>query len=194
LCYNHVVKYFNWNDEKNEQLKTERSVSFEDVILSIGKGGLLDIVEHPNPERYAGQRMFIVNINNYAFLVPFVEAQQEIFLKTIIPSRKATRQYLRSGKKMKKGELEKDEERLLTSYEDGEWHSVDSLAEQKSDYRKAARAMARKDRRVNIRISSKDLEDIQRRAFEDGLPYQTLISSVLHKFATGRLVERRTDS
>jgi hypothetical protein len=59
----------------------------------------LDIIEHPNQEKYKGQRIFIVNINNYACLVPFVESEREIFLKTIIPSRKATKKYLRGQDK-----------------------------------------------------------------------------------------------
>jgi uncharacterized DUF497 family protein len=89
------MKYFSWNNEKNERLKAERNISFEEVVFYIERGQLLDIVEHPNQEKYAGQRMFIVNINDYAYLVPFVEAEGEVFLKTIIPSRKATSNYLR---------------------------------------------------------------------------------------------------
>jgi uncharacterized DUF497 family protein len=89
------VKYFSWNNDKNEQVKRERGVSFEEVVFYIEKGQLLDIVEHPNQEKYAGQRLFIVNINNYVYLVPFVETASEIFLKTIMPSRKATQKYLR---------------------------------------------------------------------------------------------------
>jgi uncharacterized DUF497 family protein len=89
------MKYFSWNNEKNERLKAERNISFEEVVFYIERGQLLDIVEHPNQEKYAGQRMFIVNINDYAYLVPFVEAEGEVFLKTIIPSRKATSKYLR---------------------------------------------------------------------------------------------------
>lgn len=89
------VKAFTWNEEKNQRLKAERGVSFEEVIVHIAAGDVLDIVAHPNPERYAGQRMFIVRIRDYAYLVPFVESETEIFLKTIIPSRKATKRYLR---------------------------------------------------------------------------------------------------
>ncbi|HRV96231.1 MAG TPA: toxin [Anaerolineae bacterium] len=89
------MKYFSWNDEKNRLLKIERNISFEEVVFYIEKKQILDILDHPNQEKYRGQKIFVVNINNYAFLVPFVENDQEIFLKTIIPSRKATRQYLR---------------------------------------------------------------------------------------------------
>jgi len=91
------MKHYAWNNEKNRQLKAERSVSFEEVVFYIEQGQLLDIVEHPNQERYGGQRIFIIKIRDYAYLVPFVETEREIFLKTIIPSRKATKNYLRGG-------------------------------------------------------------------------------------------------
>lgn len=88
------MKYFTWNTEKNKQLQAERKISFEEVVFCIERGLLLDIVAHPNPEKYPGQKIFILNINDYAYLVPFVETDKEVFLKTIIPSRKATKQYL----------------------------------------------------------------------------------------------------
>jgi hypothetical protein len=69
--------------------------SDEEVVFHIDRGDLLDIVEHPNPERYQSQRLFIVNIDNYGYLVPFIEPEEEVFLKTIIPSRKATKKYLK---------------------------------------------------------------------------------------------------
>jgi uncharacterized DUF497 family protein len=88
------VKYYSWNPEKNEQLKQERGVSFEDVVFHIEAGDEVDIFEHPNQERYPGQRISVVLIEGYAYLVPFIESDDEIFLKTIIPSRKATKQYV----------------------------------------------------------------------------------------------------
>jgi uncharacterized DUF497 family protein len=89
------MKHFSWNDEKNERLLNERGVSFEAVVFHIERGDLLDVVEHPNQEKYGGQRMFIINIENYAFLVPFIESGEEVFLKTIIPSRRATKKYIK---------------------------------------------------------------------------------------------------
>ncbi len=89
------MKYFSWNSEKNESLKRERGVSFEEAVFHIERGDLLDIMEHPNQERYSGQRIFVVNIGDYAYLVPFVESGTELFLRTVIPSRKATDTYLR---------------------------------------------------------------------------------------------------
>ena len=89
------MKYFLWNQEKNELLQTERDISFEDIVFYIEKGFLLDVLEHPKPEKYPGQKIFVVQVEEYVYLVPFVEDEKEIFLKTIIPSRKATKRYLR---------------------------------------------------------------------------------------------------
>ncbi|HOW74989.1 MAG TPA: BrnT family toxin [Candidatus Competibacteraceae bacterium] len=89
------MKPINWNAEKNQVLMSERGISFEDVVFALQSGGLLDDLIHPNKEKYPSQRMFVVDIDDYAWLVPYVENEQELFLKTIIPSRKATKQYLR---------------------------------------------------------------------------------------------------
>ena len=88
---------FAWNSSKNEVLKAECRVSFEEVIEHLAAGDLLDIVEHPHQEKYRGQRILIVRMHDDAWVVPFVEADAEIVLKTFIPSRKATRKYLRGG-------------------------------------------------------------------------------------------------
>ena len=87
--------------------------------------------------------------------------------------------------------LQQDELELLASYEAEEWQSVRKLKEQKEQYRAYARAAFRKDKRVNIRISEKDLLDLQKRAVRQGIPYQTLISSVLHKYISGGLTEKQ---
>ena len=91
------MKYFSWNEDKNELLKEERQISFEDVVFYIEQGFLLDVLEHPNQEKYQGQKIFVVQIDEYAYLVPFTEDEREIFLKTIIPSRRATRKYLKGN-------------------------------------------------------------------------------------------------
>jgi len=88
------MKPINWNSTKNQQLVAERGVSFEDVVFCIQQGGILDDVEHPNSDKYPGQRIFVIKIDDYVHLVPYVENRKEIFLKTVIPSRKATKQYL----------------------------------------------------------------------------------------------------
>lgn len=89
--------------------------------------------------------------------------------------------------------LDASELELLRSIEEGEWQSAAGGRRERSVYSRAAKATFRKDRRVNIRLSAKDLEAIQKRALEVGLPYQTLIASVLHRYAAGRLKEDPTD-
>lgn len=88
------MKLFDWNLGKNEELKAQRKISFEDIVFSISRDDLLDILEHPNQQLYAGQRIFVVNVDDYAYIVPFIEDEKTIFLKTVIPSRKMTRKYL----------------------------------------------------------------------------------------------------
>lgn len=89
------MKYFDWNETKNAKLKAERDVCFEDVLTAIDAGNVLDDVRHPNPILYTTQRVLIVAIDDYVYLVPYVEDTEKIFLKTIIPSRKATKKYLK---------------------------------------------------------------------------------------------------
>ncbi len=83
-----------WSQEKNEKLREERGITFEMVLASMQRGDILDDLEHPNQKKYPNQRMMIICINNYAYLVPYVNSPSELFLKTIIPSRKATKQYI----------------------------------------------------------------------------------------------------
>ncbi len=88
------MKYFDWDEEKNDILKDKRDITFEEIVLSISNEKLLDVVEHPNKEKYPNQKIFIVEVRNYAYMVPFVEDEVKYFLKTIYPSREATKQYL----------------------------------------------------------------------------------------------------
>ena len=87
-------QFFNWNDNKNAHLIKDRSSSFEEVVFCILNDGVLDKSEHPNKEKYPNQNIYVVLVNDYVYLVPYVENDDEIFLKTIIPSRKAKKQYL----------------------------------------------------------------------------------------------------
>ena len=88
------MKPFRWNHDKNEQLKGERGISFEEVVLAIEAGGALDVVQHPNSGKDPKQLVFIIALDGYVHLVPYLEEPEYYFLKTIIPSRKATRDYL----------------------------------------------------------------------------------------------------
>lgn len=95
---------YEYNAEKNIKLKEERGVSFEEIIYYIDNGFLLDVIEHPNKEKYIAQQFYVVDVEGYVHLVPFVKNGEKIFLKTIFPSRKHTKLYLKrtdkSGGKM----------------------------------------------------------------------------------------------
>ncbi|MBI5417903.1 BrnT family toxin [Candidatus Poribacteria bacterium] len=89
---------YRWDNAKNEQLKEQRGIGFEQIVMHVERGDMIEIVDHPNRVKYPHQKMLVVNINNYVHLVPFVQNNNEMFLKTIIPSRKATNKYLRGEK------------------------------------------------------------------------------------------------
>lgn len=95
--YTASSKPFRWSDSKNELLKRERRISFEKITVAIAAGGLLDVKAHSNEAKYPGQRVMVVAVEGYAYLIPFVERPDCYFLKTVIPSRKATRDYLKDG-------------------------------------------------------------------------------------------------
>jgi len=89
------VKYFDWDEAKNEKLKFEREICFEDIVIAISEGRLHDVVAHPNPKKYPSQRIYIVEIQEYIYAVPFAEDEVKIFLKTIFASRVLTKRYLK---------------------------------------------------------------------------------------------------
>ena len=97
MCYPFFMDiFYKWNPEKNEKLKEERDICFKQIVMHIEKGDLLDIIEHPNQKEYSHQKMLIVNVGNYVYLVPFFEVNEQTYsLITIMPSRKATKIYLR---------------------------------------------------------------------------------------------------
>ena len=88
------MEYYRWDHDKNERLKMERGISFEEVILCIERGDVLDLLEHPKQSKYPNQQILVVRVRDYAYLIPLIEDEKGKFLKTIVPSRKATREYL----------------------------------------------------------------------------------------------------
>lgn len=94
MCSTLGVDYYKWDPAKNERLKAERGITFEQVVLHIERGDVLGVYDHPNPSKHPNQRILVVNVGNYAYLVPFVDSNEGRFLKTIILSRKATRDFL----------------------------------------------------------------------------------------------------
>lgn len=89
------MKYIDWDPEKNEELLRERGISFDMIVARIEDAGILDRIRHPNNGKYPNQWMYVVEVGGYAYVVPFVEDDEKIFFKTIIPSRKFTKQYLK---------------------------------------------------------------------------------------------------
>lgn len=87
------MKLYNWNIEKNDWLKKNRCISFEEVILAISQHKVKEVYDHPNQIKYPGQKIYEIEINDYIYLIPFIEGTNELFLKTIIPSRKATKKH-----------------------------------------------------------------------------------------------------
>ena len=99
------MKPFEWNNKKNEWLQKERGISFEEIVIALNDGKVIDTYEHSNQEKYPGQKIFVLEIEEYAYIVPFIEDNDKIFLKTIYRSRKATQKYLKKGVN-KYGELD----------------------------------------------------------------------------------------
>lgn len=102
------MKGYNFNIQKNSELKENRGISFEEIIAAINDGYLLDIMEHPNKSKYAQQKIYVIDIDCYVYLVPFVENNNEIFLKTIFPSRKLTKQYINKLRSVKNARNKKN--------------------------------------------------------------------------------------
>ncbi len=92
------MKVFRWDNEKNEWLKKNRGVCFEEVVILLDREDVYEMVDHPNQDKYPGQKIATVGIGDYAYLVPYIQESETIFLKTIIPSRKATNKYVRTKK------------------------------------------------------------------------------------------------
>jgi uncharacterized DUF497 family protein len=92
------MKVFRWDNKKNECLKKNRGVCFEQVIVLMERGDVLETIEHPNQDKYLGQKIATVRIDDYVYLIPYVQESEDIFLRTIIPSRKATNKYMRGQK------------------------------------------------------------------------------------------------
>lgn len=90
-------KIYNWNAEKNQLLLEERGITFERIVFEISLGNELNVLLHPNQDKYPGQMISMVEVDDYVYAVPFIETESEIFLKTIIPSRKVTKQYRRKS-------------------------------------------------------------------------------------------------
>lgn len=95
MSYNKIVENFDWNIEKNKKLQKERGINFEQAVQAILSNDLIKIEKNPS-KKHPNQLMYIIKINNYCYLVPFIKQKDKIFLKTVIPSRKATKKYIKN--------------------------------------------------------------------------------------------------
>ncbi len=141
------------------------------------------------------KRIYVVDVDGYCYLIPYIKNGKQIFLKTIIPSRKATKQYFLEAKNerimMENYKLSKEEKEILKSFENSEinhgTNKNDNFMKEKQIAMQAAESFTKKSERINIRLTPYDLDHIKRIAAKEGMPYQTLISSILHKYAAGYL-------
>ena len=146
-----VEARFDWNLEKNQQLVEQRGISFERVVSAIEQGGLVDVLDHPNQQRYRGQMIYVVDIDG----------------------------------------LNAEEREILEHFERGELTAASEAQREMETAQHAARNTFNKTRRVNLRVTERDFNLAHARAREEGIPYQTLLSSVIHKYLSGRLTENR---
>lgn len=180
------MKEIVWDYQKNIWLKQNRDISFEEVLLLLTEGCLVDILDNPNKVKYGDQKILLVNKDYYIYCVPYIETIHAIRFITIFPSRKYTKIYL-EGVRETMEFYEEHEKELIESVESGEWQPVKNFRSLKEKIELHASAELRKRARINIRISDRDLEAIKLKAVEEGVPYQTLITSILHKYITGKI-------
>ena len=186
---------FVWKEDKNEILKRQRNISFEEILLSIENMQIADVVEHPNKKKYAGQIYIMVEHNQYVYVVParISNSGEECHLHTIYPSRKYTKLYLgvKQMSKTRNNYLDSEERKLIKLLETDEWKPVQNIDAWKTMLSKTVVNTLTKDQRMNIRITRNDLDGIKLKAVEEGIPYQTLVASIIHKYVTGKLVEKQ---
>ena len=182
------MKSFKWNTEKNQLLAKERGITFEEIVQGIEAGNKVVEVDHPDQKRYPGQKIMIVDMQGYAYLVPFVfDGQGDIFLKQLSRAERRPKNIWEGwmSEDNKKMNLDGYESEILEAYEQGRL----SPSYSQTDFQAVARNTMKKTRKINIRISENDLNALQRKAAREGIPYQTLIGSVLHKYVSGFLKE-----
>ena len=184
------MKTINWDTKKAEILRNDNgrgNVSFEDCVIALEEGRILDDILNPS-KKYPDQRMFVLGINNYAYIVPYVETNNEIFLKTVFPS-KAYRNLFNLGKVMKNipkvtNYIDDDEKQLIEAIERDDYQVGRSAltSDRLQELQAGARAKMNEERApISLRIPKTDLSRLKTRAMQEGIPYQTLINSILHK-------------
>lgn len=173
------MSIFNWNDEKNKLLKETRNISFERIVLAISQNKILEVYNHPNENRYPNQKIYEIEINNYVYLVPFIEDGDEIFLKTIIPSRKATKKFKKTRMKTK---YDTEELEILEKYEN---QKLIKTSTKDFDIKQAilsAQNTIEQKTEIKIKVSEKDIKELKLKEFETGVPFDKIISALIHSY------------
>lgn len=180
------MKYFNWNDEKRDWIEKTQNIKFMDIVHCIQKNNLLKIVEHPDKLKYPYEEIYVLKYNNYIYLVPYIEAQQEVILKSAIPSSEATKEFL-GEKKDKNVHLTTFESEILVSYEDGKWQDVKDMDKAIKRHTEYAIDLFEINKPVDIKLSKRDIILLKKRALAEGMPFHKLLYEILHKYAIREL-------
>ena len=194
------MKRMDLNPEKNRELRADRdrNICFEDIVAAVESGGLLDDVEHPNIEKYPGQRLLVVALNDYVYAVPYVETADGIFLKTAFPESEAESS-LHAFAKTAGGALpmtmdpkvgrflNAEEAELIETFEKGAAPLVGALTtERRTEIEAMARStMADERTKISLRVPKRDLTKLKSRALQEGVPYQTLINALIRRYVSG---------
>jgi predicted DNA binding CopG/RHH family protein len=179
-----------WSIEKNRELNSDasRRICFEDIVAAIESGGLLDDIDHPNQKKYPGRRLLVILAKGYVYAVPYVETAEGMFLKTAFPSRRLKAQYLLAMKKTPGiGKyLDADEEAFIESFETSQAPLKSGLTpERRREIESMARAAMTDERaKISLRVPKGDLERLKSRALQEGIPYQTLINALIHRYVS----------
>ena len=185
-------KLLRWDNEKNALLKKERGIGFEIIESLIEDGDILDVIDHPSRPN---QRIFVLEIDCYIVSVPFVETETEIFLKTLFKSRKLNKKYKESDHEVNFKEyeaadvLDEEEAELFNQLQEGEYQSV-MTDELKTHYVDIFTENSKREHASTVRLTMNDKMLAKMKAKEEGVPYQVLLASIIHKWLHGRFVER----
>ena len=181
---------FDWSEDKNRLLVEQRGISFERVISAIERGGLVDVLDHPNQEQYRGQMIYVVNIEQYLYL-----AVRHPIGRFAVPEDDHPQSEGDAGLQEREvivtDQLNAEEREILEKFERDELRPATGADREMAIAPQAARNTFKKTRRVNLRVTERDYNRAHARAREEGIPYQTLLSSVIHKYLSGRLTEKR---
>ncbi len=160
---------FEWDPEKNEWLKRERGVSFEQILFHLSKGDVWKVANHPNQQKYPGQKIYFVVMDEYVYLVPYVERKNEIFSKTIIPAEKQP-EILKTRQKSNPMKLDKEEKQLLEAYEKRKVEARKPSRNELERITSAAQNTFKKDRRITIHLYDHDFQGFKNKRWNWAFP------------------------